>query len=275
MIVCAFGDLTLDVIARLRDPLAPGGDTNAEIHLSPGGQAANVAAWAAALGASSRLVAKRGDDDAGRLAFAKLAATGVDVLGPVEGRNGVICALVSSDGERSMASDRGTAGEFREDELDPAWLEGCDHLFVSGYALLKEPTRSAARRAVEIARAQGSAVSVDLATWSAIRDAGPVQLREIVTQLAPDVVFATEREEEIFGGPLPGVQWIAKRGARGCSFDGDERAALPVSRVIDTTGAGDALAAGWIVGGPDLALEAAARCVQRIGAMPEARLGRS
>ena len=60
----------------------------------------------------------------------------------------------------------------------------------------------------------------------------------------------------------------AKLGARGCSFDGDERAALDIAEVVDTTGAGDALAAGWIVGGPDLALDAAARCVQRIGAMP-------
>ena len=59
-----------------------------------------------------------------------------------------------------------------------------------------------------------------------------------------------------------------KRGEHGCSFDGMERDALRVPEVVDTTGAGDALAAGWIVGGPDLALEAAARCVQRMGSMP-------
>jgi sugar/nucleoside kinase (ribokinase family) len=62
--------------------------------------------------------------------------------------------------------------------------------------------------------------------------------------------------------------WILKRGIAGCSFDGDEREALAVPKVVDTTGAGDALAAGWILGGPDLALEAAARCVQRTGSMP-------
>jgi sugar/nucleoside kinase (ribokinase family) len=204
------------------------------------------------------------------LALAGLEATGVEVLGPAEGWNGVICSLVSSNGERSMASDRGTAGALRPDELDPAWLQGCDHLFVSGYALLHEPVRSAAQRAVEIVRSQGAAVSVDLATWSAIRDAGAVEFRDAVAQLAPDTVFANEAEDDIFGGPLPGPYWILKRGARGASFDGDERAALPVERIVDTTGAGDALAAGWIVGGPDVALEAAARCVQRIGSMPEA-----
>ena len=90
----------------------------------------------------------------------------------------------------------------------------------------------------------------------------------LVESLEPDVVFANEEEDEIFGGPLPGATWILKRGVHGFSFGGDERPALAVAEVVDTTGAGDALAAGWIVGGPDLALEAAARCVQRTGSMP-------
>ncbi len=86
--------------------------------------------------------------------------------------------------------------------------------------------------------------------------------------IEPDVVFANEDEERIVDRSLVDGTWILKHGARGCSFDGDERAALPVAEALDSTGAGDALAAGWIVGGPDLALEAAARCVQNLGAMP-------
>jgi sugar/nucleoside kinase (ribokinase family) len=109
---------------------------------------------------------------------------------------------------------------------------------------------------------------VDLASWSAIRDAGSEGFRAAVETLAPNVVFSNEDEERAVGGRLPGPGWILKRGARGCSFDGDERPALAVPRVVDTTGAGDALAAGWIVGGPELALEAAARCVTRLGSMP-------
>ena len=81
-------------------------------------------------------------------------------------------------------------------------------------------------------------------------------------------MFANEDEDRVLGGPVPGAAWILKRGLHGCSFDGDERAALPVTEVVDSTGAGDALAAGFIVGGPDLALEAAARCVSRLGSMP-------
>jgi sugar/nucleoside kinase (ribokinase family) len=167
-----------------------------------------------------------------------------------------------------MAADRGAAVDLRPAEIDPAWLEGCDHLFVSGYALMREPVRDAARLAVEIARGAGAHVSIDLASWSAIRDSGAKAFRDLVVELEPDVVFANEDEERIVRGPFSGVTWILKRGAGGCSFDGDEREALSVERVVDSTGAGDALAAGWIVGGPDLALEAASRCVQRLGAMP-------
>ena len=114
----------------------------------------------------------------------------------------------------------------------------------------------------------GAGVSVDLSSWVAIRGAGPGRFREAVAALGPDAVFANEDEDRAFGGPLPATAWILKRGARGCSFAGEERPALPVERVVDATGAGDALAAGWIVGGPKLALEAAARCVARLGSMP-------
>jgi sugar/nucleoside kinase (ribokinase family) len=268
MLVCALGDLTLDVVVRLGGPIAVAGDTDAEIVLAPGGQAANVAAWAASLGASARFVGRTGEDEAGSLVRAGLRGREVDVVGPVGGRNGLICSLVSPDGARSMASDRGTAVELRPEDIAAAWLDGCDHVFVSGYALMREPVRSAARRAVEIARSNGAQVSIDLASWSAIRDSGADGFRESVVELQPDVVFANEDEQRVVQGPLAGPTWILKLGAGGCSFDGDERRAEPVERVVDTTGAGDALAAGYIVGGPDLALEAASRCVQKLGAMP-------
>jgi sugar/nucleoside kinase (ribokinase family) len=268
MVVCSIGDLTLDVVVRLAGPVSVGGDTDAEIRLVPGGQGANVAAWSAALGARARLIAKRGVDEAGRLAHAGLETHGVEVLGPAEGRNGIICALVSPDGERSMASDRGAGAELQPDQVEEGWFDGCNHLFVSGYTLMREPARGAAFRAVELARGASATVSVDLASWSAIGEVGADRFRELVVALAPDVVFANADEERTVGGPLPDVAWILKRGFRGCSFDGDERPALPVERVLDSTGAGDALAAGFIVGGPDLALEAAARCVTRLGSMP-------
>ena len=267
MLVCTLGDLTLDVVVRLAGPVATGGDTDAEIRIGPGGQAANVAAWAASLGTQARFVGKTGADDIGALTRARLEAHGVEVAGPVEGRNGSICSLVSPGGDRSMAADRGAARDLRPEELNPKWLR-CDHLHVSGYALMVEPVRSAAVHAVALARESGARVSVDLASWSAIRDSGVDAFVAAVHAVRPDVVFANEDEERIVGRELVEAVWILKRGARGCSFDGVEWDALPVEDVVDSTGAGDALAAGWIVGGPARALEAAARCVGQIGAMP-------
>jgi sugar/nucleoside kinase (ribokinase family) len=270
MRVCSLGDLVLDVIVRLQRPLARGADAPSRITTGPGGQAANVAAWVSALGGEGRWLGKRGADPAGRLAGDGLAALGVDLRGPVapEG-SGVLVSLVEPGGERSMCPDRGVATTLSPDDVLAEHLAGCDWLQLSGYALFVEPVASAAARAVTVAREAGARVGVDLASWSDIRVFGPPRFREVVRRLEPDVVFANEEEDAEIGGRFSGPAWILKRGAAGCSFDGDVRPALAVKAVVDTTGAGDALAAGWLVGGPDLALAAAARCVQTAGSMPD------
>ena len=269
MTICCLGDLVLDVIVRLEQPLAPDGDATSRIVLRPGGQAANVAAWVSELGGSARFVGKRGADDAGLLAATRLGELGVEIVGPIESEgNGVIVALVDPSGERTMCSDRGVATDLRPEEIDAMWFEECAHLHVSGYALLREPVGSAAREAIRVARESGARVSIDLSSWSAIRDFGAGEFRDLLEELAPDVVFANGDEDRIVGGPIEGSHWIVKRGSAGASFAGEHRDAVPVAAVVDSTGAGDAFAAGWIVGGPDLALAAGARCVQSAGSMP-------
>ena len=181
----------------------------------------------------------------------------------VDGRTGTIVSLVAEDGSRTMASDRGVSPELRAEELDPAWLDGCTHLHLPGYSLLRAPIDAAALRAAELA----PRVSVDLSSWSAIRDFGPERFRERLETLEPAIVFANEDEERILGGPLDGCEWVLKRGPLGARFGGLELPAVP-AEVLDTTGAGDALAAGYLVGGADLALAAAARCVAKLGSMP-------
>lgn len=269
MRVCSLGDLVLDVIVRLQQPLARGADATSRISAGPGGQAANVAAWVAALGGQGRWLGTRTRDATGTLAADALAALGVELVGPVApDGSGVIVSLVEPGGERTMCSDRGAAATLEPGAIRNEHLDGCGWLQVSGYALMREPTATAVGRAVELARARAVRVGVDLSSWSGIRDHGTARFREAVRRLEPDVVFANEEEDAEIGGRFDGPAWILKRGPHGCSFDGDERPALPVDAVVDTTGAGDALAAGWLVGGPALALAAAARCVATVGAMP-------
>lgn len=272
-VLCTLGDLLLDVIVRLEQPLEPGTDAAAQTRTGAGGQAANVAAWAAALGAEARFVGKRGDDPAASLAAGELARLGVTVFGPVVlGRNGVVVSIVGEEGERAMASDRGVAPTLSADELEPAWFEGATHLHLSGYSLMSSPIDAAATRAAGLVRAGGGTVSVDLASRRVIVDFGPERLRRVLGQLGPELVFANE-EERAELGPEAAVDatWVLKRGAAGAAVERDgqksEFPAVP-AKVIDTTGAGDAFAAGYLVGGVELALETAARCVSQLGATP-------
>lgn len=266
MVVCTLGDLLLDIVVKLAKPLAEGDDTRANTRVGGGGQAANVAAWAAALGAEARFIGKRGADAAGEVAEEDLLRRGVEVLGPPPTeRNGVVVSLVELDGGRTMISDRGVAPELSADELQEGWFERADWLHLSGYSLMREPIGSAAERAVELARSRGARISVDLSSVNVIREFGRERLSQRFVRIRPDVVFGNEAEHAEL--PVPSESRVIKRGPRGATIDGDEYAALP-GAVVDTTGAGDALAAGYLVGGPTLAMEAAARCIASLGTLP-------
>jgi len=246
VLVCALGDVLLDVVVRLDRPLEQGDDVRAETVLAPGGQAANVAAWAVELGARARVLCKRARDDAGRLVAAELERRGVELAGPVAGgRTGAVVSVVEPGGEGSLASDRGVSAELRAEELEEAWFD-CDVLHVSGYALDAARRPGVARR-----------VSVDLASWTVIEEAGPDLFRERLAELDPDVVFAGLREFEALGGDVPAGEVVRKW-----------ELPRPAGIAVDSTGAGDAFAAGFLVGGLELGLEAAARCVATVGALP-------
>jgi sugar/nucleoside kinase (ribokinase family) len=266
-VICTLGDLLLDVVVRLDGPIADDTDTYGHTRVGAGGQAANVAAWVVELGGGARFLGKRARDPAGRILAEELQARGVELAGPeVEVGTGTVVSIAAPDGTRTMLSDRGVSTELAPDELDPAWLEGCDWLHVPGYSLVRSPLREAALAA------SGSAprVSVDLSSTAAIQAFGVDAFRDTVAALRPQVVFANEAEAELVAG-IEAPTVVIKRGERGCVVvTADGRLELPSreANVVDTTGAGDAFAAGFLVGGADAALDAAARCVAKMGAMP-------
>lgn len=267
MLVCTLGDALLDVIVRLDGPITSDTDTWGRTHVGPGGQAANVAAWAAELGGRGRLLCARARDAAARIVGEELDAHRVEVVGPaLDGSTGTVISLATPDGRRTMLTDRGVSTRFAPEMLDTAWLEGCDRLHLAGYSLTHSPLRETALAAARL----GPPVSIDASSTAAIEEAGVETFARTVAELGAEVVFANEAEAALLG-PVDARTFVVKRGARGCvvrSASGEREYPAVPAQVVDSTGAGDAFAAGFLLGGPELGLEAAARCVARMGAMP-------
>jgi ribokinase len=265
--ICALGDLLLDVIVRLDDPIAEDTDTYGRTRVGAGGQAANVAAWVAALGGRARFLGKRARDPAGRLVTEEIERRGVDVVGPVvESGTGTVVSIATPDGKRTMLSDRGVSTQFRPDELQTGWFRGCESLHVPLYSLTEPPLRETTLRAMGAVEQ----VSLDLSGTVALEQAGLEFVRDLVEDHPLTVVFGNEAEILTLG-TVPASAVVVKRGAQGVLVrTHSQTRELPAlaAEIVDTTGAGDALAAGFLLGGPELGLEAAARCVAQMGAMP-------
>ncbi len=261
------GDAHLDVVVSLAGQPARDTDTPAQTRLTLGGQAANVAAWVVALGGRSRLIAARANDVAASLVAGELAKAGVELVGPViDGHTGVIVALSDGGNERSMLTDRGVGPLLSAVDVRAGWLAGASWLHLPGYSLTREPVREAALKLAGQARERRIRVSVDLSSTAAINESGVAEFRALLLRLRPDVLFGNQAETDLVG-ELAGIEMVTKRGADGVVVAGRH---YPAQRTepVDATGAGDAFAAGDLVGGVALGLAAAARAVATIGAMP-------
>ncbi len=262
-VICVLGDANLDVVVCPCEPLAVETDTRVRTMVGAGGQAANVAAWVVALGGTARLVAARGTDPAARLVAAELDRRHVSIVGPVlEGRTGVVVSLSDHGGSRSMLTDRGVGPQLSASQLRRQWLDGCAWLHLPAYSLVAMPIRGAALAAAE----QVPRVSVDLSSTAALRGYGVGRFRDLLARLRPEVVFGNAAEAELVGD-VPGAELVVKLGARGVRAGGMTYEAAP-TQAVDSTGAGDAFAAGYLLGGVSLGLRAAARAVAKMGAMP-------
>lgn len=272
MLVACLGDVMLDVLVDAPGGLVTDDDTAARISFEPGGQAANVAAWVCALGGRARLLGPRSTSAPGRLVEEALTERGVEVCGQPGGKVGVVMSLISA-ATRSLASDPGDLDWLAA--LEPgAWLDSTDWLFVSGYALLHAPDPERLLRTAAAARSGGTRVALDLASAAMAAAYGSEEFSTLCRALHPAAVFANDAEWAGFRGSFDAggrTLLVLKHGAKGATFviDGvpDDRPPEP-GPVLDVTGAGDALAAGFLVGGADLAMQAAARCVAKVGAQP-------
>jgi ribokinase len=283
-VVC-IGDLMVDVLARLPGPLAPGSDTPAAIAVLGGGAAANVAAWLVAAGASATFVGRVGDDALGRRAIDDLGAAGVDVRVELDPHRptGTCIVLVDPDGERTMVP---SAGANAAPGSLPALPATADWLYVSGYALLGAGSRPFARAALDRARDLGWSIAVDAASAPPLRVVGP---EVFLGWLGPDVLlFANADEALVLTGladPAAAAQALAvgcghavvKRGAAGAVWSdgsGVRSVSAATTTVVDSTGAGDAFAAGFLAGAGDIAdaldnaVRLAARAVGGVGGRP-------
>jgi sugar/nucleoside kinase (ribokinase family) len=291
--VLCIGDVMLDVIARINvspQKINFGSDTASRISTSSGGAAGNVAAWLTRTDARSTIVSHVGDDPAGAAIVAEFDALGVshgDLV--IQGEtSGVVVVLVDSSGERTMFPDKGANSRLTVTDLPD--LGAFQAVYISGYALLNPLARDGVLEMIEKIKADGLPIYFDPASVGAMKDVADKELHNWFSMM--DVLFVNEEESIYLTGSVEieraldylldfSQVVVIKRGSAGAiaKARGFDSISLPAvaAPVIDTTGAGDSFAAGFIASyskNHDLtaALQAggelAAGCVAIVGGRP-------
>jgi sugar/nucleoside kinase (ribokinase family) len=250
--LATLGDLVEDVVVHLDGPVNVASDTSAHITRRRGGSAANTAARAAALGHAVRFLGQVGTDAAGTALIAELADGGVDVTCVRrDGSTGTIIALVDHLGERTMLTDR--RASLGLDDPDPAWLDGVDVLHVPFYSLAGGRIATTSSTVIGWAHERGIAVSIDLSSVAVLVEVGVIEVRRRLSSARPAVVFANADEAAALeiDGPTAGALTIVKHGPGPAVVHrpggaGAEVPAIEIADLDDTTGAGDAFAAGFL-----------------------------
>lgn len=261
----ALGDLLLDVVVWPERPIEHGTDVPGTLAFRRGGSAATTAAAFVRAGGRATLITSLGDDVWASRLLASLRKDGVVVHAARRpGPSGRLAALIDGRGERSFVTERGVADALDPSDIVPDWVHRAEVLHVPAYSLFAEPIGTAAARAVELAHEGDTLVSADLSSEGPLLAYGVRRSRARLTQLAPDILFANRAEAAAFLRETGRRAWsrmlahatlvVVKDGVWGCRVlwedDGLTRqldvAATRVGRKVDTTGAGDAFAAGFL-----------------------------
>jgi sugar/nucleoside kinase (ribokinase family) len=263
-----------------------------------GGSAANTIVGIASLGAHAAYVGKVRDDQIGRLYSHDIRAAGVAfettpaVGGPATGCSYI---LVTPDGERTMNTFLGAAQELTPDDIDPAQVAASSILYLEGYLWDPKSAKDAFVKASTIAHDAGRQVALTLSDSFCV-DRYRGEFFDLMRNGTVDLVFANEAElhslyqTSNFDAALSQMRSDARlavitRSEKGCvvvSGDGTTAVgAFPIEKIVDTTGAGDLFAAGFLFGlvrgvgherAGRLGALAAAEVIGHIGARPQVSL---
>ena len=227
--------------------------------LSLGGSADNTIRAMARLGSEVGFIGKVGHDNTGdrfEQALHNLGIEGKIFRG--DNPSGKCISLVSPDGERTMLTYLGAAAEMHAEDISPAIFEGYDCLYIEGY-LVQE--HSLIETAIRTAKECGLQVAIDLASFNVVEE-NLEFLRGIVAKYI-DIVFANEDEARVFSGeeePINALQYISeicdlvivKIGTKGALIKHKGEVIhigiMAAAKRVDTTGAGDFYAAGFMYG---------------------------
>ncbi len=262
-----------------------------------GGSAANTVVGAAMLGVRTAFVGRVRDDQLGEVFTHDIRAAGVrfDTAPATDGPETAVCmVMVTPDAHRTMCTHLGASIELGPDDVDEALVRDSAVLYLEGYLWDPPGAREAMRRAIRIAKDEGRAVALSLRDPFAV-DRHRADFLDLVDNDV-DILFANEHEltslygtddlDRAFNEVMPLVKVAAcTRGEHGAVIVGDGEThvipAEPAGQVVDTTGAGDLFAAGFLAGWTQgrnlhdcgrMGAVAAAEVISHLGARPEADL---
>lgn len=225
--------------------------------LSLGGSAGNTIRTMARLGTEVGFIGKVGEDSTGDFYIQALRNVGVEpFILRSEHSSGKCLSLISADGERTLVTHLGAAADLQAEDIDAAVFDGYDALYIEGYLV---QDHDLIRTAMARAKQHGLKVAIDLASFNVVRENREF-LHDLVERYV-DIIFANEEEAYEFSGCRDAMEallyigkmcelTVVKTGIRGALIKrGDEIVEVGImaaAKRVDTTGAGDFYAAGFL-----------------------------